>query len=95
MPMIFFEETSKGMAFLSLNKESLLYGKIDFTKVKILLDTVLKIILLDHLDHQNNYENNRTLKLMARMSKLFAALCSSVLHNYFDSLNYFQIYIYN
>ena len=72
--MIFFEETSKGMAFLSLNKESLLYGKIDFAKVKILLDTVLKIILLDHLDHQNNYENNRTLKLMARMSKLFAAL---------------------
>jgi len=47
--------------------------------IKIWIDTDLKIILLHY---QNNY---RMLKLVARMSKFFASLCSSALHNNYDN----------
>jgi len=60
-----------------------LHGKNDFAKrSKILLDTDLKIILLEH---QNNFV--RTLKIISNAVKNFDILAtnSSVLHNYFDS----------
>jgi len=49
---------------------------------KILLDTDLKIILLDH---QNNFVE--TLKIMSNAAKNYDILVTglNVLHNYFDS----------
>jgi len=60
----------------------MMHGKIllkDFAK--ILLDTDLKTILLDH---QNNFV--RTLKIMTNAVKNFDILASSlsILHNYFN-----------
>jgi len=59
-----------------------LHGKNDFAKrIKILLDTDLKIILLEH---QNNFV--RILKIINNAVKIFDILISSsVLHNYFNS----------
>jgi len=62
---------------------SKLHGKNDFAEgSKILLDTDLKIILLDH---QNNFIG--TLKIMSNSVKNFDILATSlsVLHNYFDN----------
>jgi len=62
---------------------SKLHGKNDFAeRSKILLDTDLKIILLDH---QNNFVG--TLKIMSNSVKNFDILATSlsVLHNYFDN----------
>jgi len=59
------------------------HGKNNFAeKSKILLDTDLKIILLDH---QNNCVG--ILKIMSNAAKNFdiLAISSSVLHNYFYS----------
>jgi len=58
---------------------------------KILLDTDLKIILLDH---QNNFV--RILKAMNNIAKSFdiLAISLSVLHNYFDSSNKITFLIY-
>jgi len=58
------------------------YGKNDFAeKFKILLDTHLKIILLDH-------QYIILLKIMSNAAKNFDILATSlsVLHNYFDRL---------
>jgi len=54
---------------------------------KTLLDTDLKIILLDH---QNNFVG--TLKIMSNARKNFDILATSlsILHNYFDGSNYFS-----
>jgi len=59
------------------------HGKNEFVeRSKILLDTDLKIILLDH---QNNFVG--TLKIMSNAAKNFDILADSlsVLHHYFDS----------
>jgi len=60
------------------------YGKNDFTeRSKILLDTDLKIILLDY---QNNFVG--ILKIMCNVEKNFDILATSssnVLHDYFGS----------
>jgi len=59
------------------------HGKNDFAeRSKILLDTDLKMILLDH---QNNFVG--TLKMISNAAKNFDILADSlsVLHNYFDS----------
>jgi len=58
-------------------------GKNNFAEgFKILLDTGMKIILLDH---QNNFVG--ALKIMSNAAKNFVILATSlsVLHNYFDS----------
>jgi len=60
-----------------------LHGKNDFAEgFKILLDTDLKIILLDH---QNNFVD--TLKIINNAAKNFDILTINlnVLHNYYDS----------
>jgi len=60
-----------------------IYEKNDFAKrSKILLDTDLKIILLDH---QNNFVG--TLKVMSNAAKNFDILATSlsVLYNYFGN----------
>jgi len=58
-----------------------LYRKNDFAEgSKILLNTDLKIILLDH---QNNFIE--ALKIISNIAKNFDILATSVLHNYFDS----------
>jgi len=60
----------------------IVHGKNDFVEgSKILLDTDLKIILLDH---QNDFVG--TLKVMSNVAKNFGipATDLSVLHNYFD-----------
>jgi len=62
-----------------------IHRKNDFAEVsKILLDTDLKIILLDH---QNNFVE--TLKTISNAAKNFEliilASSLSVLHNYFDN----------
>jgi len=60
-----------------------LYGKNDFAEgSKILLDTDLKIILLDH---QNNFIG--ALKIISNVAKNFDILATSfsILHNYFDN----------
>jgi len=58
-----------------------LHGKNDFAeRSKILLDTDLKIILLDH---QNNFVG--TLKIMNNAAKFDTlAISLSDIHNYFD-----------
>jgi len=61
----------------------MVHRKNDFAKgSKILLNTDLKIILLDH---QNNFVG--TLKIMSNAAKNvdILAISLSVLHNYFDS----------
>jgi len=57
------------------------HGKNDFADLKFLLNTDLKIILLDR---QNNFG---TLKIISNVAKNFNILATSlnVLHNYFDS----------
>jgi len=65
----------------------ILYGKKDFAEgSKILLDTDLKIILLDY---QNNFVE--ILKITSNAAKNLDILATSlnVLHNYFDSLKKF------
>jgi len=69
---------------ITISCSSIIHEKNDFAeRSKILLDTDLKIILL-------NLQNNLvgTLKLMSNIAKNFAILATSlsVLHNYFDSL---------
>jgi len=71
-------------------KSKLEHEKNNFTKgFKILLDTDLKIILLD----QNNFVG--ILKTMSNAAKNFDILAtnSNVLHNYFDNKITFLIYI--
>jgi len=59
----------------------MIHGKNFAEESKILLDTDLKIILLNH---QNNFVE--TLKIMNNAVKNFDILASlNVLHNYFDS----------
>jgi len=60
----------------------IIHGENDFAEgSKILLDTDLKIILLNH---QNNFI--RILKVISNAAKNFDILASlSILHNYFDS----------
>jgi len=67
----------------SYNFRIFIHGKNDFAeKLKILLDTDLKIILL-------NYQNNfvRILKIISNTAKYFYILATglNVLHNYFDN----------
>jgi len=72
---------------------SRLVGRIVLMRyLKILLDTDLKIILLDD---QNNYVGRSSWLLDCQNFLQHCSLCSSVLHNYFDKLqqNYFQICI--
>jgi len=73
------------MASMTALMFSKLHGKNDFAEgSKILLNTDLKIILLDH---QNNFVE--TLKIMSNSAKNFDILATGlcVLHNYFDSSN--------
>jgi len=72
----------QGFLFLSL---LFLHEKNDFVEgSKILLNTDLKIILLDY---QNNFVE--TLKIMNNAAKNFDILATnlSISHNYFDSSN--------
>jgi len=68
---------------VELGSTFLLYEKNDFAeRSKILLNTDLEIILLDH---QNNFIG--ILKIMSNAAKNVNILATSlsVLHNYFDS----------
>jgi len=60
----------------------LLHEKNDFNEESKILDTDLKIILLDH---QNNFD--KTLKIISNAAKNFDVLTTSwnTLRNYFDS----------
>jgi len=83
-----FEDNTRTSVILEqkyrLYKTLFINEKNDFAeRFKILLDTYLKIILLDH---QNNFVE--ILKIMSNAAKIFDILATSlnVLHNYFDSL---------
>jgi len=64
-----------------------IYTKNNFEEFKILLDTDLKIILLDH---QNNFLG--ILKIRSNIAKNsdILATSSSILHKYFDQQNQFS-----
>jgi len=69
--------------FTKVFKNLATHGKNDFAEgSKVLLDTDLKIILLDH---QNNFVE--ILKIMSNAAKNFDILATSlsVLHNYFTN----------
>jgi len=82
--MIFGHDIIRAVRHINIR----LHGKNDFAEgSKILLDTDLKIILLDH---QNNFVE--TLKIMSNVAKNFDILANSLsfLRNYFDSSTKFS-----
>jgi len=73
--------------FRSVRVVKNIYTKNNFKESKILLDTDLKIILLDH---QNNFLG--TLKIRSNIAKNSDILATSlsILHKYFDQQNHFS-----